>query len=136
MTSATLSRTASKTVPSEIEHGLLRDVGDAKALLQLQGAVVGPLQPRQDLQQRGLARAVAPDQADALAGLERKVGVIEQCDVAVGQLRVQKSDQCHGAGDYPAGAGMFRWPGSAAAAQRQVASGRSARRLQKSASAE
>jgi len=59
----------------EVEHRFLRDVGDAKALLQLQASVVGPLQPRQDLEQRGLARAVAPDQADALAGFQREVGV-------------------------------------------------------------
>ena len=86
-----------------IEHRLLRDIGDAQALLQLQGAVVGLLQAGQDLEQRGLARAVAPDQADALARLEREIRVIQQGHMAEGQLRVEKSNECHGGGDYPAG---------------------------------
>ena len=44
------------------ERRLLRDVDAARAALHLQQAIVELLQARQDLQQRGLAGAVAPDQ--------------------------------------------------------------------------
>ena len=43
--------------------------------------------PGDDFQQRGLAGAVAADQADALAGFKRKFRVIEQRDVAERELR-------------------------------------------------
>ena len=52
------------------EHRLLRHVRDAHPGLQLQNAVVGFFHAGQDLQHRRLAGAVAPDQPDALAGLQ------------------------------------------------------------------
>ena len=96
ITSATPARAAWKTVGFRFQHRFLRHIGDAQALLQLQDAVVRLLQARQDLEERGLAGAIAPDQADAFAGFEREIRVVEQRDVAEGQLRVEKGDQCHG----------------------------------------
>ncbi len=64
-----------------VEHGdtrlelrLLRDVGAAQAALHLQHAVVGLVDAGEDLEHARLAGAVAPDQGDALGGLEREVG--------------------------------------------------------------
>ena len=73
-----------------IQHRFLRHISDAQALLQLQDAVVGLFQAGQDFEERGLARAVAPDQADAFAGLQREIGVVEQRNVAEGELRVER----------------------------------------------
>jgi hypothetical protein len=53
-------------------RGFLFDEGDARALLHLQRAVVGLGKSAQDPEQRGLACAVAPDQADAFIGFEEK----------------------------------------------------------------
>ncbi|EWS54886.1 hypothetical protein X551_02314 [Methylibium sp. T29] len=78
-----------------VEHRLLRHQREPQALLQLQRAVVGLLEPGDDLQQRGLAGAVAADQADALTGLEREAGVVEQGDVAIGQVGVGEGQQGH-----------------------------------------
>ena len=72
-----------------VQHGLLSDVGDAKSLLELQGTVVGFFQTGQNFEERGLAGTVAPDQSDALRGFQREIGVIEQSDVPVGELRLQ-----------------------------------------------
>jgi isoquinoline 1-oxidoreductase subunit alpha len=66
-------------------------------LLALHFAVVGLFQCGEDAQQRGLAGAVAADQADALTGFEREVGVVQQCHMAVGKLGIRKGDQGHGA---------------------------------------
>ncbi len=74
---------------------LLLDVGDLHALLHHEQAIVQARRAAENLQQRGLARAVTPDQADALAGFERKLGMIEQGNVAEGQLGVGKGDDCH-----------------------------------------
>ena len=75
--------------------GLLRHIGDAQALLELQRAVVGLLQPAQDLEERRLAGAIAADQADALRFDEREVRMVEQRDVAERELRVEECDECH-----------------------------------------
>ena len=64
--------------------------------------------PRQDLEQRGLARAVAADQADALRFEQREVRVIEQRDVTERELRVEECDECHVARDYRSGATASR----------------------------
>jgi ATPase subunit of ABC transporter with duplicated ATPase domains len=69
--------------------------------LQLQRSVVGLFQAGEDLEQRRLARAVAPDQADAFAGLQGEIGVIEQGHVAEGQLCVEEGNECHEGRDYP-----------------------------------
>src|SRR5947209_3058881 len=41
-------------------------------------AVVGPVEPGEQAQQGGLAHAVGPDQADALAGVELEADVLKQ----------------------------------------------------------
>ena len=87
---------------ARIEHRFLGDVGDPKPLLQLQHPVIDLFEPRQDLEQRGFAGAVAPDEADPLTSLQGEIGVIEQGHVAEGQLRIEECDEGHEARDYPA----------------------------------
>ena len=96
-----------------IEQRLLRHVAHAQALRHLQQPVVELLQPGQHLQQRGLARAVAADQAQALAALQREGGAVEQGHMAIGQVGVGQRQDGHGArvvrrargrGDYGQGA--------------------------------
>ena len=56
---------------------VLRDLGDAPARRHLDVAGVRVQPVGQQREQRGLARAVAPDQRGLLAGLERERGVVE-----------------------------------------------------------
>ena len=79
----------------EVELGLLRDVADARTLHRLQEAVVEMLDPGDDLQQRRLAGAVATDQADALAGVERKRRAVEERDVAEREMRIDEREDGH-----------------------------------------
>ena len=78
---------------------LLLDQHDAQAVLARDLAVVERDPARDDLQQRRLAGAVAADQADALAVVDREVGAVEQRVQAVGELGVAQGDQGHGAND-------------------------------------
>ena len=52
------------------EHRLLRHIADAQPLRHLQQPVVELFEARNHLQQRGLARAIAANQAQALTGVE------------------------------------------------------------------
>jgi hypothetical protein len=70
-----------------IEGRLLLDVGDLDALLHDEQAIVEFRTARDNFQQRGLAGAVTADETDALASLQREVGMVEQRDVAESQLR-------------------------------------------------
>jgi hypothetical protein len=71
--------------------GFLSRVEARRALPHLQHAVVGPLVAGEDLQQRRLAAAVAPDQRDALAGiLEREPAVIAGCSVITTAVFVRR----------------------------------------------
>jgi hypothetical protein len=79
-----------------VEHGLLGDVGDTQALLQLQDAVIGLFHAGEDFQQRGLAGAVAADEAHPFGGFDGQVGVVEECNMAEGELGVEEGDECHG----------------------------------------
>ena len=79
-----------------LEDRFLRDVDAAQALLGLQLAVVGLLEPGQDLEQRRLAAAVTADQAQALAHLQRHGRVIKQGHMAVGQAGVEEGEESHG----------------------------------------
>ena len=47
-----------------VEARFLGNIGNAQILLQLQGAVIGFVDARQNLEQRRLARAIAANQAD------------------------------------------------------------------------
>jgi hypothetical protein len=78
-----------------VEAALLRDIAAAQALRPAQLARVRRLEPREQPQQRRLARAVAADQADALAGIDDQVGAGEQRHVAVGQVRSGQGQQRH-----------------------------------------
>jgi hypothetical protein len=87
------------------EHGVARvqqrflgDKRQAHALLELDHSVVRFLHASQDLEQRGLARAVASDEADALATLQREAGLVEKCHMPEGQMGVNECDQCHVSG--------------------------------------
>src|SRR5262245_37936428 len=55
---------------------LLLDEGDAKAIATLEIAIVELQRTRDHLQQRGFARAVAADQSDALARLQREARTV------------------------------------------------------------
>ena len=68
-----------------IEFRLLCHEADAQAGLPPYTAVVGPRRAGQQLEQAGLARAVAPDQPDAAARLHHQVDVIQQWHMAVGE---------------------------------------------------
>ncbi len=78
------------------ELGLLLHVDRHQVLLARDQAVVGAGQFGDDLQQRGLARPVAADETDALAGFEREIRVIEQRDVTERKLRAGNGIERHG----------------------------------------
>ncbi|OIQ77146.1 hypothetical protein GALL_411600 [mine drainage metagenome] len=62
--------------------GFLRHIDPPQALLHLHQSIVRRLQPGKDAQQRRFTCAVAPDQTDALARLQRHRGMIEQGHMA------------------------------------------------------
>ena len=71
-----------------IQVGFLRHIGGAQALLHMQRAVVRLGGAGQNLEQRGFARAIAANQANALGSLQCKVCMIEQGNMSKGQLRI------------------------------------------------
>ena len=77
------------------EDGLLRQPGDARAALELQGDGVGLLVAGQDLHQRRLAAAVDADQADALALLDDQLELVEERAGAEGERDVEGAEQRH-----------------------------------------
>jgi isoquinoline 1-oxidoreductase subunit alpha len=86
------------------EHGgffrqqrFLRHERRVQALLALDFAVVRQFQAGEDAQQRGLAGAVAADEADALAGFEREIRVVQERDVSERKLGVREGDEGHDA---------------------------------------
>jgi len=80
-----------------VELGFLFDRGHAQARRAGDIAVVGQGAAIEQAEQRGLAGAVAADEADALAGLDGEVGVVQQRVVAIGQLDVGQGDErCEG----------------------------------------
>ena len=60
------------------EVGLLPQKRDAGAGVQADLAGVGPVEAGEDAHERGLADAVGPDEADALAGVQLEAEVLEQ----------------------------------------------------------
>ena len=62
----------------------------------LQLAVVERDRAGEDAEQRRLAGAVAADEADALAVLQRERGAVEERQVAVGELGVGEGEEGHG----------------------------------------
>ena len=83
-----------------VERRLLGYIGDAQVLLYLYRAIIRLFKPGKNFQQRGFAGAVTTNQTDAFAGFKRKIGPVEQCNMAEGQLRIEKSDECHIARNY------------------------------------
>ena len=78
-----------------LEHGvaglkrrLLRHIANAQALRQLQQAVVELFLAGDDLEHRGLAGAIAANQAQALTGVYGETGRVKQSHVAVSQVGV------------------------------------------------
>ncbi|MNS33755.1 hypothetical protein D3C72_658730 [compost metagenome] len=87
-----------------VEHGqagrelwLLRHICSGHAALAGDQAIVRGGHAGHDPQQRRLARAIAADQANAFAGFQRKIGVVEQCHVPEGELGIGNGEQGHGA---------------------------------------
>src|SRR6185437_13603513 len=71
---------------------------DLQAIAELPLAVVQRAPSRDDAQQRGLARAVAANEPDALPGLQRESCAVEQRPVAERKMSVTKRDERHGRG--------------------------------------
>ena len=71
-------RASSKRERPGCELRLLPEQGDAGAGVEADLAVVGPVEAGEDAQQRRLADAVGPDQADALAGVQLEADVLKQ----------------------------------------------------------
>ncbi len=76
-----LPRHATRHEVADELGGLIRELllehAPAQTRRHLDGAVVGLLRTRDQLERRRLAGAVAADQADALARLDREIGVDE-----------------------------------------------------------
>ena len=72
------------------EIGLLRQVADGGARLHEALAAVGLDQSRRDLEQRRLARAVAPDEADALSRRDGEIDPVEQRRAAEGERDISE----------------------------------------------
>jgi hypothetical protein len=85
--------------PRRAQHRLLRDRRDRKARRAPHAAVVRLRAALDQLQQARLARAVAADEAHALARLEDEVGMVEQGNVAVGEAGGGELDERHFGGD-------------------------------------
>ena len=80
-----------------VQLGFLLDGGHAQARAASDVAIVGQGPAIEQPEQRGLAGAVAADQADAFAGLDGEVGMVQQRVMAVGQLDVcQGNEGCEG----------------------------------------
>ncbi len=77
------------------EHRLLLEKRDARCGREPALAVVEHGRARQHPQQRRLAGTVAADQPDVLAGLELKVGAVEQRHVAERETRACKGQHRH-----------------------------------------
>src|SRR5262249_17501506 len=80
------------------EVRFLRQIADRGARLREAGAVVWLDRAGGDAQQGRLARAVASDQADALAGRDAELGAFEQRRAAKGEGDVGELDERRGHG--------------------------------------
>ncbi len=77
------------------QHRFLFDQHDRQAVPRLDLPVVELTLPRDDLQQRRLARAVAADEPDALAFADDDAGAVEQRMEAEGELGVLQGHERH-----------------------------------------
>ncbi|MNR12312.1 hypothetical protein D3C85_1286620 [compost metagenome] len=76
-----------------VQLGFLFDGCDAQARTAGDGAVVGLRSAVEQPEQRRLPGAVAADEADAFAGLDGEVGMIQQRMVPIGKLDVGQGDE-------------------------------------------
>ncbi len=76
---------------------LLRHVSQLQRRLAPHLARIRRVDPGDDLEQAGLAGAIAPDQTDTLPGLDHQRGAVKQRPMAIGQFESVKSKQGHGA---------------------------------------
>ena len=83
---------ARQAPPSAFRHALAKGFMVSCVLLAALG-MVGLDEPRRDLEQRRLARAVAADEADALPGRDRDLGGFEQGLSAEGERDVAQMQQ-------------------------------------------
>ena len=81
-------------MPGEVR--LLRQVADGGARLHEARAAIGLDQAGGDLQQRRLARAVAADEAHALARRDRQLDAVEQRRAAEGERDIAELDEGRG----------------------------------------
>ena len=79
----------------QLERRLLRDAGELEPGREPKLAVIGARAERDQLQQAGLARAVAAEEADMLARLDDEIRMIEQRDVAVGERDFGELEERH-----------------------------------------
>jgi hypothetical protein len=84
------------------ERQVLRQPADPHALGAGDLAVVDLLDAGDDLEQRGLARAVGPDQADAIVVADAQAGRVEDHPIGEEQRDVFEDDQAHGGAAYTA----------------------------------
>jgi hypothetical protein len=95
------------------ELRLLRDVGDLRAGLTPDDAVVECRIACEDFQQAGLAGAVAADQRQPLARFDHQCSVVQQWQVAEGKAGIVEGDQRHGgrrAGRFGGGRAVYALP--------------------------
>jgi len=78
------------------QHRLLLDQGHAQSRLARDVAVVERQRAGEHAQQRGLASAIAADQADALTVRDGQGGAVEQWREAERELGVLEGDEGHG----------------------------------------
>ena len=77
------------------ENGLLRHRRHPQPALLRHGAVVQRLHAGQHFEQRGLAGAVAADQADPFAGFNSEIRTIEERGETKGEVGVLQSEKSH-----------------------------------------
>ncbi len=77
---------------------VLLEIADAHGARDLDLAVVGLEEPRDQLEQRALAAAVAADEADALAFMDRTAHAVEKEAGAVAEAEVGERDERHADG--------------------------------------
>jgi hypothetical protein len=93
---------AKQRVLPPAERQVLRQPADPHALGAHDLAVVDLLDPGDDLEERGLARAVGADQADAIVAADAQARRVEDHPIGEEQRDVFEDDQAHDGAAYTA----------------------------------